>query len=648
MDYKYLFKPIKIGSATINNRIFLAPHGTSFSRDNILDDRYIEYLRMRAKGGTGLIVAGGMTISPNTKGYLLLQEIYDERVVPMLEKLAEEVHTYGTTIFMQLNHCGRQMESGHSRQPIWAPSAIPCPVIREMPKEMEIEDIKEVIEAFATSARLAREGGMDGVEIHGTNGYLVNEFMSPYFNKRTDDYGGSLENRMRFPLEVIDAIRGVVGRDFVVGIRIPADELVPEGLTLDDLKEIAQKLEATGKIDYISIGHGPYAAQTAIGSGMQVPLGFNSAYAAHFKEVVDLPIMNTFRINDPVQAEKILADGQGDMVGMVRALVADAEWPNKAREGRLEEIRACIACNQGCLGRLFEGKPMSCLQNPVVGLEREIGTLEPASSRKKVLVAGGGPAGMEAARVARLRGHEVSLYEKENQLGGQVNLAVKAPLRSEFGGITRYLSQQMEILGVKVNLGVAVTPEMIVQEGPDAVVVATGALPVKAPVPGANQDNVFTVWDVLQEKANIGDNVVLVDGGEAHWQCCATAEYLADNGKKVEIVTALPFVGMGIATTSDMHAYATRVRNKGVVFSPNGALKEISDQTVVVIDVHTHKERNIEGVDSVVLATGNRADNQLYLGLKGKVKALHAVGDCVAPRKAIDAIYEGYNTGRVI
>jgi len=649
-QFKYLFSPIKIGPVTIRNRIYFGPHGTMFAdKNHILDERYIEYLRARAKGGVGLIIAGMMNVMFNCRHLLGIQEIYDEKSVPMLRRMAEAVHEEGAKVFVQIAHKGRETDIEITRLPSWAPSPIHSSTFRNVPKEMEVEDIKEVVKAFAKSAGFAKEAGLDGVEIHGASGYLVAQFMSPFTNKRTDEYGGSLENRLRFPLEVIDAIRETVGSDFVLGIRITGDDLIPGANTPDDMKQIAKILEATGKVDFIHIGGPFYEAIFSIGVGMHVPLGLYSPYAAAFKEAVDLPIMNDFRINDPVQAEKILADGHGDMVGMIRALIADPELPNKAREGRLEEIRYCIGDGQGCFGRVFgKSKPMGCLQNAVVGFEKEIGTLEPARSKKKVMVVGGGPAGMETARVARMRGHEVVLYEKEKELGGQVNIAVKAPYRAEFGGITRYLSKQMEILGVKVNLGLEVTPELVEREKPDAVVVATGSLPSKPPLPGAKQENVVSVWDVLQERVKIGEKVVVVDGGEAHWQGCSVAEYLAEKGKKVEIITSLLFIGMELATTGDLIPFYVRVQKKGVVFSPNTALKEISGNTVIVLNIYANTERRIEGVDTVVLAMFNQANNQLYRSLKGKVKELHAVGDCVAPRRAIDAIYDGYTKGRIL
>jgi mycofactocin system FadH/OYE family oxidoreductase 2 len=647
-QFKYLFTPFKIGPITLRNRIFSSAHITQLAdQNNLLDERYIEYQRTKARGGLGLTICGMMNVMPNSREFLFIQEIYDERVVPRLRQLAEAVHQEGAKVFAQLVHTGREMDTEISRQPSWGPSSIPpIAVFHDVPKEMEIEDIKEVVKAFGRSAGFAKKAGLDGVEIHGASGYLVEQFMSPYSNKRTDEYGGSMEKRLRFLLEVIDSIREAAGDDFVLGIRMAGDELVPGGYTLDEMKQIAQKLEAGGKIDYISISAPFYEAFMTMGTGMHTPLGLYAGQCGQFKEAVDLPIVTAFRINDPVQAEKLLADGVVDLVGMARALIADPELPNKAREGRLDEIRSCIACNQGCLGRIFKQKSISCLQNPEIGREKEIGAFETVKTKKKVMIIGGGPGGMEAARVARLRGHEVVLYEKEKELGGQVNLAIKVPIRNEFGGCIRYRIKQMEILGVRVNLGVEVTPEVVEKERPDAVVVATGSRPFTPPIPGVDQDNVVNVWHLLQEKGTIGERVVVVDGGEGHWQCCSVVEYLAEKGKEVEIITPLMFVGMELVTTGDLAAFYIRMRAKGVVFSPNTALMEVSGKTVVVLDIFAQAARKIEGVDTVVLAMGNRANNQVYRELKGKVKELHAVGDCVAPRKAIDAIYDGYNLGR--
>jgi mycofactocin system FadH/OYE family oxidoreductase 2 len=649
-QFRYLFSPFQVGSVTVRNRICTSSHGTLFAdKDHILDERYIEYQRWRAKGGAGLIIAGMFDIMFNCRSLIGQMEIYDAKVVPMLRKLADTVHAEGAKVFAQLSHNGREADTELTRQPTWAPSAIPdLSVFRAVPKEMEIEDIQAVVKAFAVAARHVKAAGLDGIELHGASGYLIGQFISPSSNRRTDEYGGSFDNRMRFAREVIDAVREEVGDEFVVGMRIPGDELATGGNNLEGMVEVARALESTGAIDFIHTGLPFYEGIFGLGMGMHTPLGMYSQYTAAFKESVDLPIINTFRINDPVQAEKILASGQADLIGMTRAMIADPELPTKAREGRIDEIRVCIGCDQGCLGQVFKQKPMSCLQNPAVGRELEIGSIEPAATRRKVLVVGGGPAGLEAARVARLRGHEVALYEQQPELGGQVNIATKVPIRGEFGGIARYRIRQMQVLGVQVHVGTEVTPELVAREKPDAVVIATGSTPARPSVPGCEQDHVVTTWDVLLQKTAIGNKVVVVDGGQSHWECLSTVEYLADQGRQVEVITPVLFLGDAVATTSDLTPFYMRVRRKGVVFSPSTVLKEVAGNTVVVTDVYAGTERRIEGVDTVVMATPNRPVNALYRALKGKVPELHAVGDCVSPRTAMDAIFDGYVLGRAV
>jgi len=380
---------------------------------------------------------------------------------------------------------------------------------------------------------------------------------------------------------------------------------------------------------------------------MSIPLGAAVYLAAGIKEVVKLPVFTVLRIKDPLQAEKILVDGHADMVGMCRPLITDPELPRKAREGRLDDIRNCIACNQECRPPMDRG--ISCVQNPGAGFEKElgIGTLKPANPKKEVVIIGGGPAGMEAARVAALRGHHVSLYEKDSELGGQVKIGSKIPTRSEFGDITRYLIRQMEKLGVKIILKTEVYPEMIKSMNPEVVVVAAGSEPFLPAIKGADQKHVVNVWDVLQEKVEVGNRVIVIDGGEAFWPCCGTADFLLEKGRKVEIISYLYFVGVSIPAQSLTLLYQ-RLLRKGAVLTPYHTVKEILADSVVVTNVHTKESRVIEGVDTVVLATGNRAKDGIYQALKGQVKELYAVGDCVAPRKVQDAIREGHRVGRVI
>ena len=647
-SFRHLFSPIAIGPIVAPNRIMMAAHTTLFAENGIMSDRYVDYVEERAKGGVGVVVAEMQLVLPNAVDYIGADYGHDERVVPMYRKLAEAVHRHGTKVFAQVNHTGRQTDSGISRLPIWAPSAIACPFTREMPKEMAVEDIQEVVRAFGQVVAYAREGGLDGVEIHGMTGYLVQQFLSPFSNRRQDEYGGSVENRMRLLLEVLREIRSRVGSDFVVGVRMPVDEFVPGGLTLDDACEIAVRLEGTGQVDYLSLSAGNYASiMTTLPKGMGSRLGMFAPMSAAIREVVKIPVAVAGRIIDPLQAEQILSDGQADLVAMARELISEPEFGVKAKEGRLDELRTCLGCNQGCHGRLFMSRPISCLQNPAVGYEREVRVgLQPVANPKRVLVVGGGPAGMETARVAAQRGHRVSLYEKSDKLGGKVNLASIPPGREEFSGITRYLSTQMEKLGVDVHLNRAVDFDLVRSLDPDVVVVATGAVPAKPEIPGSESARVISVEEAMQGGVDAGKHVVLLDE-DNHRQGTGAATFLAERGCKVELITRLITVAQDITAMDIAHVYQ-QLLTLGVVLSPRTVVKGILGRTVVVTDVFTGAERTIENVDVFVVAGINRADDGLYRLLKGKVKELLAVGDCVAPRKAIDAIFDGNRLGRLI
>ncbi|MBI2912618.1 MAG: FAD-dependent oxidoreductase, partial [Chloroflexi bacterium] len=489
----------------------------------------------------------------------------------------------------------------------------------------------------------------------------LHQFLSPLTNKRTDGYGGSLTNRCRLALEVIDAIRGAVGRDFPLGLRISGDELASGGLTLDDMREVARIVADTGQLDWLHVTVGAYwsVAHISAIAPMGTPPGFLVPLAAAIKQVVDIPVFCVGRITDPVQAEKILAENQADMVGMTRALIADPELPLKAREGRLDDIRHCIGCGQACFGNLFRGwVPVGCVQNPAAGREQYLGagTLVAAATSKRVLVIGGGPAGLKAAEIAARRGHRVTLYEREPELGGQVRLAARVSSRAEFGEVTRYLVVQNQKLGVQMITGTAVTPEMVLAENPDAVVAATGCRPTRTyfspsqvaelALPGFDSDRVFTAWDVLGDGDGdrIGQKVVLVDE-DGTWRSVGTAEYLAERGKQVTIVTSQLQPAPGIEII-DIRPTMRRLVQRGVRFLTGTEVRGFRDGAVVTFSPFAQAESQIEGVDSLVLVTGRAANDELYFALKGKVKELYRVGDAVAPRNVEYAIWDGEMVGR--
>ncbi|MRR38227.1 FAD-dependent oxidoreductase, partial [bacterium] len=396
-----------------------------------------------------------------------------------------------------------------SRLPVWAPSPMPDVLFRETPKEMEHEDIEEVARYFAKCAIHVREGGFDGIELQFGHSSLARQFLSPLTNFRSDEYGGSLENRMRAPLKFIAAVRKAVGNDYPLGIRMCADEMIPGGLDLGQVQEICAQFEASGLIDFMDLSIATFYNLYLVEGSMHTPLGYTIPLAAGIRERVKIPVFCTGRINDPVMAEKVLANGQADMIGMCRGLICDPFLPKKAKEGRMDDIRYCIACNQGCIGRIGMNKTLGCVQNPAIGREKEWGegTLTKANTRKKVTVVGGGPGGMWAAKMAGRRGHSVTLYDKNEALGGQVLTAMKGAGRDEFGVIIRNEKDQVDKAGVKVKLGSEVTAEQVLAEKPDVVIVATGSRPKEHPVGGADGPAVCNVWQVLDGQVQLGDKV---------------------------------------------------------------------------------------------------------------------------------------------
>jgi mycofactocin system FadH/OYE family oxidoreductase 2 len=650
-EFKYLFSPLQIGSVVVPNRIHFGSHLTNFSEDHQISDRHIYYYRERAKGGCGLMTTEEMTVHPSDHAYEKLVDAYKPGVISGYKKLTRTIHEYDTKMFAQLNHNGMQADGTISRLPVWGPSSGSDPLFRETCKEMEIEEIKECIDYFARSAAYAVEGGFDGIELQLGHSSLIRQFLSPATNLREDEYGGSFENRLRFAVEIIDAVRNVVGTDFTLGVRLNADEMHPRGgLTLKDAKEIAVRLEETGQLNFMDLSLGTFHNLYLVEGSMHTPLAYTVPLASEIRSVIDLPVFCTNRINDPHLAESILENGQADMISMVRALICDPELPAKAWEGRTEDIRHCIACNQGCIGRMAVGYRLGCIQNPAVGEEKDlgIGTLEPCDGQKRVVVVGAGPAGLEATRVASLRKHRVILFEKNDEVGGQNIIAGKAAGRQEITGVTRWLISQVKRLDIDVRLGIEANEEVVLREEPDAVVLATGSIPKDKPFPGEYHfPEVVNTHQVLNGEVEAGQRVLLIDL-DGHHQATGTAEFLADKGKAVHMLTPALFVGGKLGPLQDLFLTRQRLATKGVSFTPDIAVLEIQGTLVKGLNVYSNETIDFEGYDTVVLASGNVAEDELYFALKGKVKELYRIGDCVAPRKTDMAIVEGHRVGRLL
>lgn len=636
-----LFKPIKIKGTLIRNRIVLPPMNTNFAdSDGSVSDRFTNYYVEQGKGGAGLLIVSSAYIDPASKkrkGSLLL---HDDCFIPKLKGLTTAVHATGAKILQQLNHNGRLLTSSKELKTsakagsAIGPSAVPHLSTGEIPRVLTVEEIKELVEKFGQAARRAEEAGFDGVELHGTHGYLINQFFSRYSNRREDKYGGSLENRMRFPLEVYHRVRELTGDDFLVCYRVNAREFVPIETPFEEVIAFCKRLEGEGvDLIHVSAGSGEITSSVLkmIPPG-STPRGCYADFAADIKANVKIPVVAVGRINTPEIAEEILLEKKADMVATGRALIADPYWPDKVRRGELEQIRRCVGCNQGCMERLVQEETVTCLYNPEVGREA---TMSRSRTKKKVMVIGGGPGGMEAAVIAALRGHEVEIYDKGQELGGQCLLAAIPPGKEEFSAISDFFRSELKRLKVSVYLQEEVTVKKVIETNPDVVILATGSLPYCPEIPGINKENVMTAWDVLEGKATTR-KVLVAGGGQVGIE---TSLFLAENGKQVVLVEMLDDIAKDAGPLNRSHL-KEQLKETEIEVRCNTELLRIGESEVIVRDRNREYEIPTE---TVVLSLGAKAQDSLYQALEGKVSELYAIGDCVAPRKMIEAIHEAYD-----
>ncbi|RJG04272.1 FAD-dependent oxidoreductase [Noviherbaspirillum sedimenti] len=652
---KRVFEPIQIGNVVVPNRVVRTAHDTGFAVPDIGED-FIAYHVARAKGGCGLTILEGASVHSSSRLHLAL---FNDAIVPGFRQLMDAVRPYGMRVFQQLWH-GGNLYPAFDGGPPFAVSDVPG-YWGLVGRVMSLADIEEVKQAFVQAAIKCKEGGLDGVEVHACHGYLFHQFLAPCYNNRVDRYGGSFENRSRFLFETMREIRAAVGADFAVGVRLGASQ-APGGITEDENKLILKQLEAEGLIDFVDVSRGDYYRMDTMVGTMQNPVGYELPSTADIASVSRLPRIVTGRFRTLEEVEQVLREGSADLVSMVRAQIADPDLVRKTREGRADEVRPCIACNQGCIGGLFRVGRMGCAVNPAVGAEvsQAEDLLQRVSNPKTVLVVGGGPAGMEAARIAAIRGHHVTLAEAQPVLGGTVNIAKLAPTLRTLGDITYWLEQEIYRLGVNIKLSTYMSADDILAAAPDVVIIATGSVPrmdgfqlanPNAPIKGADRKHVISSHDLLLGARSVQrGSTALVFDTVGHYEAIAAVEQLLSLGASVTYVTHAVSMTPYVQTTwRDVPALERFYALGQFEALLRHHLVDIgSDQCIVRPWQAPDGLTRTVAADTVVLVTQNQPLRELYDILRSEGREIFLVGDALAPRDVQVAIAEGHRIARSI
>lgn len=626
----YLFSEGHIGGLKLKNRIVMPPMVTRFSESGRVTGRLVNYYRRRAEGGIGLIVIEAAYVTPQIDDRLSVME---DSYIPGLQRLVEAVHGAGAMVALEIN-IGRGRADVHKPM---AASPNPSPVTGIEPEAVSITEIKHLVHMFGKGAERAREAGFDAVMIHGSHGYLLSDFLSPRLNQRTDEYGGSLQNRARLAMELVRAVKKGNGAHYPLIFRLSASERYEGGITMEEMVELCTLLENEG-VDAVDVTSGSIGSFECTVPDMSFPRAYNVDLAAEVRKSIGIPVMVAGRINHPSIGEEILRQGKADFIDFGRLSIADPDFPRKVLNGESDTIVPCIACLR-CIESFRKIEGLACTMNPDVGREYT-GEEQNAPVKKNVLVVGGGPAGMAAAAAAAVRGHRVTLWEKKKDLGGQLNLAVVPPFKEELLNLLSYLKQSLERFGVTVHLNTEATRENVEAFGADAIIVASGAVSSMLNIPGSESNNVVDAWDVFSGAVAPGKQVVIIGGGIVG---CELAELLAPKGSRVAVVEMLPEVA---ADTLEIlkRPLMNRISGLNIDIHTSSMVKEINDRGVVISDGEGTR-RQLDA-DQIIIAVGSRSDRTLVDSLEGVDFEVYDAGDCRNPRRLLEALHEGSEIGR--